>query len=209
MRFVALSDTHNLHDYLRVPEGDVLLFGGDMCGRGSMKEVRAFGEFLSRQPHPHKVVIAGNHDWPFQLEADSVLEALGDVVYLQDEEVVLDGVKIYGSPWQPEFFQWAFNLPRGAPLRKVWSKIPNDTQVLMTHGPPHGILDLTSRGTAAGCEALRERIEELPSLRAHVFGHIHEAYGRYELNQCVCYNASICDIYQRKAVNPPWVFDLE
>ena len=209
MRFVALSDTHNLHDYVKVPEGDVLLFGGDMCGRGTVAEVKAFGEFLGRLPHRHKIVIAGNHDWPFELEGESTEEALGDVTYLQDEECVIEGIKIYGSPWQPEFCQWAFNLPRGGPLRKVWSKIPDDTQVLITHGPPHGILDLTFRGMAVGCEALRERIEELPALRAHVFGHIHEGYGRYELNRCTFYNASVCDLYQRDAVNQPWVFELE
>lgn len=208
MRFVALSDTHGWHDDVVVPEGDVLLFGGDMCGRGTLEEVGRFARFLEKQPHSHKIVIAGNHDWPFERVPKKAQEALGELVYLQDDGVEVDGVKIYGSPWQPEFFQWAFNLPRGKPLREVWNRIPEDTQVLITHGPPHDILDLTSRGVAAGCEALRERVEELPQLRAHVFGHIHEAYGCRELGRCRFFNASICDLYQRAAVNPPWVFDL-
>jgi Icc-related predicted phosphoesterase len=208
MRFVALSDTHGWHEDVVVPEGDVLLFGGDMCGRGTVDEVRRFARFLESQPHPHKVVIAGNHDWPFERTPKEAREALGDLSYLQDESLEIGGVKIYGSPWQPEFFQWAFNLPRGRPLREIWSRIPEDTQVLITHGPPHGILDLTSRGVAAGCEALRERVEELPELKAHVFGHIHEAHGSHELGNCKFYNASICDLYQRAAVNPPWVFEL-
>ena len=200
MRFVALSDTHGWHDDVVVPEGDVLLFGGDMCGRGTLEEVGRFARFLEKQPHSHKIVI--------ERVPKKAQEALGELVYLQDDGVQVDGVKIYGSPWQPEFFQWAFNLPRGKPLREVWNRIPEDTQVLITHGPPHDILDLTSRGVAAGCEALRERVEELPQLRAHVFGHIHEAYGCRELGRCRFFNASICDLYQRAAVNPPWVFDL-
>ena len=208
MRFVAFSDTHGWHDYLPVPEGDVLLFGGDMCGRGTLDEVARFARFLEKQPHPHKVIIAGNHDWPFERTPREAREALGEVTYLQDEAVEIEGVRIYGSPWQPEFFQWAFNLPRGKPLRETWAKIPDNTQVLLTHGPPHDILDLTSRRVAAGCEALRERVEELPELRAHIFGHIHEAYGRSVLGKCTFYNASICDLAQRAAVNPPWVFDL-
>ncbi|MFA5506287.1 MAG: metallophosphatase domain-containing protein [Vulcanimicrobiota bacterium] len=208
MRFVVLSDTHNLHDHVRVPEGDVLLFGGDMCSRGTLEEVARFGAFLAKLPHPHKVVIAGNHDWPFERSPKRAVQALGEVVYLQDEAVEIEGVKIYGSPWQPEFFSWAFNLPRGKPLKKVWSRIPEDTQVLLTHGPPHDILDRTFRREAVGCEALRERVEELPELRAHIFGHIHEAYGRYQSGQCTFFNASICDLAQRVAQNPPWVFEL-
>lgn len=208
MRFVAFSDTHNYHTQTRVPEGDVLLFGGDMCARGTLEEVRLFGEYVRSLPHPHKVVIAGNHDWPFELAGERAIETLGALHYLQDGELVIEGVKIYGSPWQPEFCQWAFNVPRGAPLRKIWAKIPDDTNILVTHGPPHGILDQTARGVAAGCEALRERVEELSELKAHIFGHIHEAYGRLEMGGCTFYNASICDLYQRGPVNQPWVFDL-
>lgn len=208
MRFVAFSDTHGFHNYTPLPEGDVLLFSGDMCGRGELKEVRAFGEYLSKQSHKHKVIIAGNHDWPFELDRKKAQEALGDVTYLQDEEVVIDGVKVYGSPWQPEFFDWAFNLPRGQALKDIWAKIPDDTEVLLTHGPPNRLLDKTSRGVYAGCEELTKRISELSHLKAHIFGHIHEAYGFLEQAGCQFYNASICDLYQREAINAPWVFDI-
>lgn len=208
MRFVAFSDTHGFHNSTTLPEGDVLLFSGDMCGRGNLDEVRRFGSFLQRQSHPHKVVIAGNHDWPFELDQDRARDALGDVIYLQDEEVTIEGIKIYGSPWQPEFCDWAFNVARGEPLRKIWAKIPQDTDILLTHGPPHGILDLTSRSVRAGCEELAIRVSELLALKAHIFGHIHEAYGRIEKQGCQYINASICDLYQREAVNPAWVFEI-
>lgn len=209
MRCVAFSDTHGYHDYVNLPEGDVLLFGGDMCGRGRLNEVEAFGAYLARQPHRYKIVIAGNHDWPFQLESDAARKALpDDVIYLEDEAVEIEGRIFYGSPWQPEFGRWAFNLPRGAPLKAAWAKIPDETEVLITHGPPYGTLDRTSRRVLAGCDDLRARVKELTSLKVHLFGHIHEAYGRAEIEGVRFFNTSICDLAQRGAVNPPWVFEI-
>lgn len=209
MRFVAFSDTHGFHDEIILPEGDVLLFAGDICGWSSgTNEIESFGSYLAKQPHPHKIVIAGNHDWAFQRDRDKAVDALGDVHYLQDEEVVIKGIKIYGSPWQPEFYDWAFNLPRGPELAKVWAKIPIDTQVLLTHGPPRGILDQTTDKRGVGCEDLRERLADLKSLRAHVFGHIHEAYGCDTTGLTTFYNVSVCDRGQTKALNRPWVFEL-
>lgn len=207
MRFVAFSDTHNLHHQTVIPRGDVLLFGGDMCGRGTLEEVKRFGEFLASLPFQHKIVIAGNHDWPFQEEPQKAREALGDVTYLQDESFIVEGLKIYGSPWQPEFCRWAFNLKRGEELRAVWSKIPDDTDILITHGPPYDILDRCYDGRRVGCSDLKQRIEELTNLKIHLFGHIHESYGRHR-EGCTFLNGSVCDLYQRRAVNDPWVFDL-
>ena len=93
--------------------------------------------------------------------------------YLCDESLTLDGVKFYGSPWQPRFFDWAFNKDRGAPLKAIWDKIPLDTDVLITHGPPHGILDLTFDKIKAGCEELLLAVQRIKP-KVHVFGHIHE-----------------------------------
>lgn len=209
MRFIALSDTHGWHEKVVVPDGDVLLFAGDMCSSGTLREVERFGNWLRTQPHRHKIVIAGNHDWPFQREEKTAREALGEgVVYLQDQSVNLDGVLVYGSPWQPEFCRWAFNLPRGDALRKIWSKIPDQADVLLTHGPPHGILDQTFDRRLVGCEALRERLDSLPRLKLHVFGHIHEAYGKSQVGARTYLNASACDLSQRFAANSVWIVDL-
>ena len=192
-----------------IPQGDILLFGGDMCGPGKLYEIERFGDWLRSLPHPHKVVIAGNHDWPFELAPNKALSALGeDIIYLQDEAVEIEGLKIYGSPWQPEFFNWAFNLKRGERLKAAWSQIPEDVDILITHGPPHGTLDKTDDGRLVGCEQLAARIPQLTKLKSHVFGHIHEAYGRKEKDGCIFLNASICDRAQRKAVNPPWLLEL-
>lgn len=208
MKFVAFSDSHGAHHKVSLPPGDVLLFSGDLCSSGRLEEVEKFGRFLAELPHRHKIVIAGNHDWPFQREPEKAREALGDVIYLEDEAVEIDGVHIYGSPWQPRFCNWAFNLPRGEVLAEVWSRIPEKTDVLLTHGPPMGILDRTYDGRHVGCADLMERVSSLPHLKAHVFGHIHEAYGTYEHRGCHYYNASAVDLRLRPGKQSPWSFEI-
>lgn len=205
MRVVCVSDTHALHDQVLVPGGDVLVHAGDFTRMGSLDDIHAFNDWLGRQPHRHKVVIAGNHDFAF--ERDPAARALiTHGHYLQDEEVILEGVKFWGSPWQPRFFDWAFNLDRGPALRQVWAKMPADTQILITHGPPHGILDRTRRGEAVGCEDLLARVAQVrPKL--HIFGHIHEAYGEARDFGVHFVNASSCDLRYR-AVQRPVVVDV-
>jgi Icc-related predicted phosphoesterase len=122
-------------------------------------------------------------------------------IYLQDEPVEIEGLKFYGSPWQPWFLDWAFNLERGESLRKVWARIPEDTDVLVTHGPPHGILDRTTRGEPVGCEDLRARVEELRT-PLHLFGHIHEGYGTERRGQTLFVNASSCTVSYRPLQAP-------
>jgi len=207
MRLVLLGDTHGQHDDLEVPDGDLLIHAGDFCSMGLLAEVQRFGRFLARQPHTHKIVVAGNHDFPFEETPDAACDALGDVHYLCDEGVELDGVRIWGSPWQPEFLDWAFNLPRGDALREVWARIPPDIDLLITHGPPHGILDETLRGEHVGCEQLLERVLELRP-RLHVFGHIHEARGQIERAGIRFANISNCDVASRLA-HPVTVIDFE
>jgi predicted phosphodiesterase len=205
MRIVVVSDTHNLHHRISIPEGDVLVHCGDMLGRGSLAELEAFDRFLAGLPHRHKVVIAGNHDWCFEQEPQEARSRVRHATYLQDESVVIEGMKFYGSPWQPWFFDWAFNLERGEPLRRVWASIPEDTDVLVTHGPPQGILDLTTRGESVGCEALRARVEELLT-PLHLFGHIHEAYGTERRGKTLFVNASTCTVFYQP-LQPPVVLD--
>ena len=177
---MAVADTHTFTDDLDVPEGDVLIHAGDMCRGGSLDELRSVVAWLAQQPHRHKIVVAGNHDWIFQREptvARTVLAELG-VHYLEDSEVTLDGMRFYGSPWQPEFNNWAFNLPRGERLAAMWQKIPTGLDVLVTHGPPAGIGDRSSFSGRAGCADLGRRVVEVAP-RLHVFGHIHEDGGAW------------------------------
>ncbi len=205
-RIVCLSDTHNRLDELDVPDGDVLVHAGDFSKRGAAEEVRSFVDALVTLPHEDKVVIAGNHDFLCEEDPAAARELLRDVHYLLDSGVTLRGLRFWGSPWQPEFFDWAFNLPRGAALAAMWALIPDETDVLVTHGPPRGILDRTVTGVAVGCDDLLAALARVRP-RLHVFGHIHEAYGKLERDGTTFVNASNCDVRYRP-VQPPITIDL-
>lgn len=205
VRIVCISDTHTLHDRLVVPDGDVLVHTGDLSRRGTEREIRAFDLWLGTLPHRHKLVVAGNHDFGFQ-DASGSTGWLVHGRYLQDVAVTIDGVRFYGSPWQPWFHDWAFNLPRGEPLAAVWARIPADTDVLLTHSPPHGILDATVYGEHVGCEELADAVARLRP-RLHVFGHIHEGYGELVREGTRFVNASSCNV-RYQPVNAPIVVDL-
>ena len=209
-RIVCLSDTHNCHEQIAVPDGDILIHAGDATIRGTIEEIVFFNEWFANLPHPHKILVAGNHDWLFETSnhlARTLLDS--SIHYLQDSAVEIENLKIYGSPWQPRFFDWAFNLMRGTELAKKWKLIPNDIDVLITHGPPHGILDevINKYSTEnTGCEELRQRVEAIrPKL--HVFGHIHCCYGTAEKFNVTFVNASNCD-ENYMPENPPSLVQL-
>lgn len=200
MRVVCLSDTHGLHGRISVPDGDLLVHAGDVSKRGTPAQIKEFAAWFAAQPHRHKVMIAGNHDFAFEA-LDEARDWIVDAHYLQDEGITLDGVRIWGSPWQPWFHDWAFNLHRGEALREVWAKIPDDTDVLLTHGPPRGILDTTFRGEDVGCDDLLEAVARVrPAL--HVFGHIHEAYGQLQRGETTFVNASCCTLRHDPSQTP-------
>ena len=209
MRIVCISDTHIQHRFT-IPDGDVLIHAGDGTSKGNWREIATWFSWLALQPHRHKVVIAGDHDFMFEREPEAVQGLLPHgITYLQDSGIEIEGIKFWGSPWQPWFFDWAFNLPRGQRLAEKWAQIPDDTQVLITHGPPHGILDRLPgpKREKVGCEALLERIHTLPRLRLHIFGHIHHSYGKVQRNGVKFVNASICDERYR-AAHAPIVVEL-
>lgn len=205
MRIVFLSDTHGLHDQVEVPEGDLLLHAGDLTGRGRLEELAAAADWLRSLPHRHKVLIAGNHDFCLEQQPQAARALLHGLTYLEDESCQCEGLKIYGSPWQPWFHDWAFNLRRGEPLRRVWAGIPEDTEILMTHGPPEGILDRCLDGREVGCQQLLQRVQEIRP-RLHLFGHIHEAYGQKTVDETLFVNGSACTL-QYKPVQKPWVLE--
>ena len=208
IKIVALSDTHGHHHKVTVPDGDVLVFAGDFmtCGR-RFSEVKDFGKWFSSQPHKYKILVAGNHDRLMETQLHLCLNEFKEVIYLQDSGIEILGWKFYGSPWQPWFNDWAFNKYRGPDIKKYWDKIPMDTDILITHGPPKGIGDLTIGPHAehVGCDALLWRLREVnPEL--HIFGHIHNGHGLYPPTihdqpdftsypemKTHCMNVSICD----------------
>ncbi len=202
IKIVFLADTHGMHDQVEVPAADILVHAGDITSGGDLDRVEPFSRWLQSLPHAHKIVIAGNHDFCFERQGQTARAALQGCTYLQDEAVSIEGIKFYGSPWQPWFFDWAFNLPRdGAELARRWDAIPTDTEVLITHGPPAGIGDQTSNGQQAGCDLLRKRVETIQP-KIHAFGHIHEAYGQTQLGQTLYLNASICNLAYQPIQKP-------
>ena len=161
MKFVFLSDTHCKHNEIQVPFGDFLVFCGDMSYKGDLQEVESFSLFLKKLPHKHKIVIAGNHDFSFEdqrkHQAEELITSAG-AHYLNDSSLQIDKIKFWGSPIQPYFRNWAFNRERGEEIKQYWNLIPLDTDVLITHGPPKGILDKTKLGQEVGCEELLKKV---------------------------------------------------
>lgn len=208
IRLVAISDTHNHHHQITVPDGDILVHAGDFCGRGVLEEAQDFADWFASQPHPHKVVIAGNHDFCVEIDPVHADRLFSDpqVTYLMDQSVTVAGLRFHGAPWQPWFHDWAFNLPRGPELAAKWALIGDDVDVLLTHGPPQGILDRTFSGLAVGCADLTEALARVRP-RVHVFGHIHEAYGTQEVDGTLHVNACSCTL-RYEPLHPPVVVDI-
>lgn len=184
MRIVCLSDTHAFGRLVDVPTGDVLIHAGDLTLDGSSMAIIAALAWLDEQPHRHIVAIPGNHDLAFERSPQvlgRVREMFPRVQLLIDAEISIEGMRVWGSPWQPWFNDWAYNFRRGASgelqAREKWNEIPDDTAILVTHGPPYGILDRNARRQYVGCKQLHARVRSLRQLRLHVFGHIHESYG--------------------------------
>lgn len=209
LQLVFISDTHSRHWEMALPGGDVLIHCGDFCAQGGLPDAEDFAAFMAAQNFRHKIVIAGNHDWCFEDErrkqAQALLENRG-IVYLNDSAVEIDGIRFWGSPVQPVFHQWAFNRRRGEEIDRHWQMIPDDTDVLLTHGPAFGILDTCIDGRQVGCEDLLRALQRVrPAV--HACGHIHESYGSTRQGDTLCLNASNLDVAYRLS-NAPLVVEI-
>jgi Icc-related predicted phosphoesterase len=223
MKITFISDTHTKHDELSwdktdLPGGDLLVHTGDIMnsGRNQMDIYNFCKWFDGLEQYHHKVFIAGNHDRLFETDpevASEIYNSYKNITYLQDDWAKVGDdsfmAKIYGSPWQPEFYSWAFNLPRnGEDLREKWFWIPNDTDILLTHGPAQGHLDTSGppyNEPNLGCELLAERIAVLKP-KIHVCGHIHGGYGYKFDGHTHFFNASILN-ERYEYVNKPMTVD--
>lgn len=204
MRIVCISDTHLRN--VDVPPGDLLIHAGDLTMTGTLEEVATFNRWLGQLPHAHRIVIAGNHDYAFETQPARARAEITNAVYLEDALFEVEGLRIWGAPWQPWFCAMAFNLRRGPEIREKWERIPEKPDVLITHGPPARICDRTSSGEHVGCADLKDVVEQRRP-RLHVFGHIHEGYGTVVTPATTYVNASICDVRYRP-LNKPVVIDL-
>jgi len=217
MVITFLSDTHTKHRHcendLYKGKGDILIHAGDFMNSGYDKTdaLEFFDWFDEINKYDHKIFIAGNHDrWMENApdEAEGILTGYKTIDYLKDSKIIINDINIYGSPYQPEFYNWAFNLPRnGVELQEKWSNIPNDTDILITHGPPWGYCDVTPYGNLnVGCEMLRVRVDELKP-KIHIFGHIHSGYGYYNNGHTHFINAAVLNErykYENKPLTVEW-----
>jgi len=218
MIICAISDTHGKHKELDLTKypADVLVHAGDWTGGRDLglSETINFLDWLSAQPYNHKVFIAGNHELQIEADEDKFRELLlmyPDIIYLQDSEVVIDGIKFYGSPYSNEFYNWAF-MAEDNELSKIWDKIPDNTNVLVTHGPAYGCHDQVKRAygrdNCVGSKSLKHKKLSLQgTLKAHISGHIHEAYGVNTSNGCTDICASVLD-ERYKLVNKPIILEI-
>lgn len=209
MKIVCISDTHLSTPDL--PAGDILIHAGDLTYRGAQHELVKQFDWLSSQydNFKHVIVIPGNHD--FGLESKYAeykqIAFAQNIQLLNEEQVIIDGIKIYGSPITPFFHNWAFNRYPGE-IGKHWDAIPDDTNVLVTHGPPYEVLDRTEHGDTVGCPTLYYRTKQLKDLKFHIFGHIHEDGGKtLQIGNVTYCNASIMNEHY-KPVNKPIVIEI-
>jgi len=227
MKLACVSDIHGKFGF-KWPKADVLIIAGDIFPTYSRNNrtdafiqsmyvndtfAPAMFDLLDKGAYDHIIVVPGNHDRVFlssEFNVREKLDSISDSFHLLiDQEAMIDGKVFYGSPWTPWFFgeHWVYNLPKdnSEAARLHWDRIPDDTEVLITHGPPHEILDKTSSGQLAGCKSLKKKVASLENLKLHVFGHIHEGYGQKKWcskplsePQKLFVNASICTL----AYNP-------
>jgi len=208
VKFIVISDTHNQHSSLKLPEGDGLIHAGDLTSRGTEREVIEFLEwFSSLDQYKYKIFIAGNHDFLFEHDPELVKTLIPEnIIYLQDNSVVIEGIKIYGSPIQPRFHNWAFNKDRGQEIKDYWDLIEDDIDILITHGPPKGIGDRCQNGYRAGCDDLLEKVMKVKP-KFHIFGHIHESYSQQKVEGVVFINASVLNL-RYELTNAPIVINI-
>lgn len=203
-----ISDTHyDFVDKFHWPEADVLLHCGDATFQGTTKEIIGFNKELGKLKEKYSsiVVTPGNHDWLYEQDPVLAKELTTNAIVLIDELIEINGIRIYGSPHSPTFFNLAFNLDRGPKIKEKWDLIPQ-CDILITHSPPYGYGDECQNGKV-GCQDLLDKVREIKP-KIHAFGHIHENYGIYDSVEGIKYiNASTCN-EKYKHTNQPVVFKL-
>jgi len=211
MKICIISDTHTKHNYIGIKkyEADVIIHCGDISGNGGIIAITEFMNwFSSQEQFKHKIVIAGNHDWLFERDNFRAREVVPDnVIYLEDEEVIIDGIKFYGTPVQLPFMNWAFNKPEER-LLPHWQAVPDDTDVLITHSPPYMVGDYVPWAKKhEGSHTLYKEVVERIKPKIHCFGHIHEGYGFKVIDGIKFINASCLD-GNYYAVNDPFIVEI-
>jgi Icc-related predicted phosphoesterase len=217
VRIVAFSDTHGYHKKLTIPDGDMLICAGDFSMRAKMHNVTEFARWFKAQPHQYKIIVPGNHDMFCEGNISWCRTEFEPAVLLNHEEKEVAGYRVFGSPYSSAIHDpsdWSFDYPPGGRKSKeLWDFIPSGIDILITHGPPKGILDLVrfpayGEDPHVGDANLLENVKRvLP--RIHLFGHIHEGSGSYTADTWTTkfYNTCICDV-RYDPTNPVTVIDF-
>ncbi len=211
MKIVIVADTHTKRNQVIIPECDLLIHAGDFDCR-SFFELLDINDWFGKQPARHKVTIMGNHDfYPERSDKKRTKEILSNVHYLENDSIEIEGIKIWGSPYTHIFNDWAF-MKSSDKLKENWQQIPDDADIVITHGPAYGINDQLRKangdlGMNLGCPHLRNKLKAIKP-KYHICGHIHEAYGSYQEENTVYINASLMDEYYN-LINEPVVINYQ
>lgn len=205
MKIVCISDTHNHHQVLDgiIPAGDILIHGGDIAIHGSVIEIQQFIDWFSQLPHKHKIFVGGNHDGALE-HSRHLINIPANVIYLENNLIEIEGLKIWGSPVSPPYRSFGFmwdDLKRQA----LYANMP-DCDILINHSPALDSLDKIIEERHVGCKFLKDAIERVKP-RLVISGHIHEGYGKLEQNGIIYVNASIMTRYY-KPLNQPIIVEL-
>lgn len=224
-KIVAISDSHTQHSRLEIPECDILIHAGDFTYRGLFQEVSSFSNWLSKQPAKKKIIVAGNHELSFDPRQGRKYDPSArdiianhyddDVYYIENRNIILDDINYFGSPWTPEFFDWAFNglrneqahLDNRIALSYLYGQMSKKTDIVICHGPPYGIVDKADDGRLGSRELLKV-INDTPSVKLVICGHLHEARGHEVVNGVHYCNVSSLDRDYR-TLKPPVIIHLD
>lgn len=183
MKIVCISDTHGEHDSVQLPEADMIIHAGDFSSSSLQYDVEGFLNWFSSLNYKYKIFIAGNHDFLFERRPEFARSLIPErIVYLEETGVTIEGLNIWGTPITPYYYGWAFNRMAGDQIENHHKKIPDKLDILISHGPPYGILDRNSHGQHSGCTSLLKRIESVKP-KYVLCGHIHEGYGTDKLGE--------------------------
>ena len=192
IEITCISDTHCAEVYLE--EGDILIHAGDLTYQGKLQETVRQLDWIARQKFRHKIIVPGNHERGWEqgrIDYERLCYERG-IQILNDSSLTVMGIKLYGSPITPKFYDWAWMREPGEEIEQVWKDIPEGIDILVTHGPPYGILDKNSYGEHCGCNDLLKHVKRVKP-KLHVFGHIHEGYGQTVKHGIRFINAAIMD----------------
>ena len=217
MKVCCISDLHSKINF-SIDPCDLLIIAGDVCPAVWNRNMNCivqerwlidfFIPWLNKQDTKEVVFIAGNHDWIWDLAPTMVPEMPSNFHYLCDNFIEIMGLKIYGTPQQKYFNDWAFNRTN-TQLEKYYANIPEGLDILLTHIPPFKILDKVMEGDHQGCKVLLSRLKEMKNPpRYHIFGHIHEGYGITDIQNTKYINCSLMDGSYRM-INKPVYIDIE